>query len=120
MPPVSSSNTPTGSIQRELAANVLQQAVERIVQAVNPDKIILFGSAARGTMGANSDVDLLVIKQGVSARRSLMAEIYRHLRGVPEAFDIVVATPEEIAEYGDSPGYVFSNALREGRTVYAA
>jgi uncharacterized protein len=120
MPPVTSSTAPIGTVTRELAANVLQQAVDRIVQAVNPDRIILFGSAARGTMGANSDADLLVIKKGVTAKRSMMAEIYRQLRGVPEAFDVVVATPEEIAEFGECPGYVFSNALREGRTVYAA
>jgi hypothetical protein len=49
-----------------------------------------------------------------------MAEIYRQLRGVPEAFDIVVATPEEVAEYRDSPGYFLASALREGRTVYAS
>jgi predicted nucleotidyltransferase len=94
MLPAATSTTPIGSEKRELLANVLQQAVDRIVSAVHRDRIILFGSAARGTMGANSDVDLLVIKQGATAKRSLMAEIYRQLRGVPEAFDIVVATPE--------------------------
>src|SRR5262245_30749254 len=91
---------PLTETQRELSATVLQQAVDRIVGAAHPERIILFGSAARGTMGPNSDVDLLVIKRGVIAKRSLMAEIYRHLRGVPEAFDVVVATPEEIVEFG--------------------
>ena len=120
MPPVSTPIAASETAHRELSPAVLQQAVERIVAAVSPEKIILFGSAARGTMGANSDVDLLVIKAGANAKRPLMAEIYRHLRGVPEAFDIVVATPEEVAEYGEASGYVLSNALREGRTVYAA
>jgi uncharacterized protein len=120
MPPVATTSAESGIASRELAPNVLQLAIDRIVSAVGPERIVLFGSAARGTMSTNSDVDLLVIKKGVMAKRSMMAEIYRHLRGVPEAFDIVVATPEEVAEYGEGSGYVLSNALREGRTVYAA
>jgi uncharacterized protein len=120
MPRIATQIPSTGIVGRELSLKVLQQAVERIVAAVSPERIILFGSAARGEMGANSDVDLLVIKKGATAKRPIMAEIYRHLRGVPEAFDIVVATPEEIAEFGEAPGYVYLKALREGRTVYAA
>lgn len=104
---------------RELSPTILQEAIQRIVAAASPQRI-LFESAARGTMQAHSDVDLLVIKAGAEGKRTTTAEIYRRLRGVPEAFDMVVATPEEIAQYGESPGYVFANALKDGRIVYAA
>ena len=52
-------------------ANVIDQLVERIVEVVNPLKIILFGSAARGEMGPDSDVDVLVVMpNGVHRRRT--------------------------------------------------
>jgi predicted nucleotidyltransferase len=43
---------------------VLQEIIRRIVETAKPERVILFGSAARGEMGPNSDVDLLVIKRG--------------------------------------------------------
>ena len=43
---------------------ILADIVKQVVKAAKPDKIVLFGSAARGTMGPNSDIDLLVIKGG--------------------------------------------------------
>ena len=51
-----------------LSEATLRQIVERIVESVQPEKIILFGSAARGEMGPDSDVDLLVVKAGVHRR----------------------------------------------------
>jgi len=56
---------------------VLAGMVERIVEAAGPDKIVLFGSAARGTMGPNSDIDLLVIKAGKFNHWRVLTKIYR-------------------------------------------
>jgi predicted nucleotidyltransferase len=44
----------------------LAEIVRRVVDAAHPDSIILFGSAARGETGPDSDLDLLVVKTGVS------------------------------------------------------
>src|SRR6266481_6440154 len=52
--------TRTGRVKRKILADVIRCVVE----AAQPDKIVLFGSAARGEMGPNSDLDLLVIKGG--------------------------------------------------------
>ena len=60
---------------------VLDKIVRRIVKVAKPEKIIMFGSAARGDMGPNSDVDLLIIKSGVH-RRKLSMKIYGSLGGV--------------------------------------
>ena len=84
-----------------------------------PEKIILFGSAAREERGPNSDVDLLVIKAGVH-RLDLAGKIYRNLHGVGEAVDVVVATPEDVERYRESPALVIAPALKEGKVVYAA
>ena len=95
----------------------LSEVIRRIVEVAQPERIILFGSAVRGEMGLNSDLDLLVIKSGVH-RRHLAQRIYRNLIGVGQAVDIVVATPEDLDRYGDSIGLVYKPALREGKVVY--
>jgi predicted nucleotidyltransferase len=99
---------------------ILADVVRRIVEAAQPDRIILFGSAARGEMGPSSDLDLLVIKGGKFNRWRLTTAIYRHLRGKGAAVDVVVVTPEEVERYGASPYLVIRAALEEGQVVYGA
>lgn len=105
---------------RTLDPAVLDEIVRRIVEIAAPEQIILFGSAARGTMGPHSDVDLLVVKAGEFRRADVDLSIRRALRGVEEAFDIVVVTPEDIEHYRDAWMLVIYPALREGKVVYAA
>lgn len=105
-----------GQLSEEQQA-VLDEIVRRIVEVAAPEKIILFGSAARGQMGPHSDVDLLVIKAGAHRRR-LTQEIYRGLLGVGQAVDVVVVTPEDVERYRESIGLVIEPALREGKTIY--
>lgn len=99
---------------------VLKDIIARVVAAARPKRIILFGSAARGSMGPNSDVDLLVIKGGKYDRGKLTTAIYRQLCGADSAVDVVVVTPEEVERYLDTPCLVIYPALREGRVVYGA
>ncbi len=108
---------PELSRRRTVGVDVLAEVVRRIVEVAQPDRIILFGSAVRGEMGPNSDLDLLVVKSGVH-RRHLAQAIYRNLIGVGFPVDIVVVTPEDIERYGDSIGLVLEPALQEGRMVY--
>jgi len=107
--------TPTG-----IGEGVLSRLVARIVETVQPRRIILFGSAARGQMGAHSDVDLLVVMpDGIHRRRTAQA-IYLCLSGTGIAKDIVVVTEADVRMYGDNPSLVLFPALREGREVYRA
>lgn len=98
----------------------LAEIVRRIVEVAKPDKILLFGSATRGELGPNSDLDLLVVKRGDFHRGRLTEEIYMGLFGVGQAVDVVVVTPEDIERYGESSGLVIAPAVREGKIVYAA
>ncbi len=102
-----------------LSESLLAEIVRRVVEAVAPEKIVLFGSAARGEMGPDSDLDLLVIKSGVH-RREAARTIGRRLIGVPIPIDVIVATPEDLSRFGDSIGMIYRPALREGRTVYSS
>jgi len=100
-------------------AATIQEVVRRIVEAVAPEKIILFGSAARGEMGPDSDLDFLVVKP-CEDRRETARQIYQRLRGVGAPKDIVVVTPEDIERHRDTIGLIIRPALREGKVVYAA
>lgn len=98
---------------------ILTEIVRRVVDVANPRKVILFGSAARGAMGPNSDVDLLVVKEGVH-RRELAGRIYESLWGVDAAVGVVVAKPDDVERYADSHALVIKTALEEGCVVYEA
>jgi len=97
----------------------LREIVRRIAQVAAPEQIILFGSSARGIASPDSDIDLLVIKRGAK-RRELAGRIYQALIGVGRPVDIVVATPEDIVRYRESPSTVIAPALRDGKLIYAA
>ena len=83
------------------------------------EKIILFGSAARGELGPNSDIDLLVVKDEEDTR-GLEARIHRELRGVRVAVDAVVVSPMHVERYKDSHALIANPALRDGTVVYEA
>lgn len=99
---------------------ILEDIVRRVVAVARPDRIILFGSAARGEMGPDSDIDLLVIKSGVEHRGRLAQEIHLGLFEAPAAVDVVVVTPEDVQRFGERVGSIIRPALREGREIYAA
>ena len=97
----------------------LQEIIRRIVHVAKPVQVILFGSAARGEMGPNSDADFLVVLKGPADRLGVAQTIYKNLRGVRQAVDIVVVTTDDVERYKDSPAVVIHPALKEGRVVYA-
>ena len=100
-----------------LDQQTLDDIIRRIVEVAQPEKIILFGSAARGDMNRHSDVDLLIIKEGADVLE-LMGDIYMNLDGVGAAVDAVVVTPDDVERYKDSHAVIVKPALQEGRVVY--
>ena len=97
---------------------VLDEVLRRIIEVAQPEKVILFGSAARGDEDSHSDLDVLVITSHPVHRGHLTEEIYMNLFGVGQAVDVIVATSEDIEKYKDSPYMVFQPALNEGRVLY--
>jgi len=102
-----------------LEQKTVYDIIRRIVDVAQPEKIILFGSAAAGRMNPNSDVDLLIIKRGADALH-LMARIYRKLHGVGAAVDALVVDAGDVERFKDSHALVIKPALKEGRVVYEA
>ena len=96
------------------------EILRRIIATAAPVKVILFGSAALGTMGPDSDFDfLVVVPDGVHRRKTAQA-VYRALFGIGFAADIVVVTEGDMDRYSDDPGFIIQPAVKEGTVVYAA
>lgn len=101
-----------------VSQSTLQQATDRLVEKFHPQRIILFGSHARGTADERSDVDLLVVASFTGKRRTIVVEMDRSLRGIGFARDIVLLTPEEFNRDREIPGTIARPAAKEGKILY--
>ena len=99
----------------------IKEAVRKIVAFEQPERIILFGSAARGNTNIHSDVDFLVVTKGeVESPRKESVRIRQALRGLSMPMDILVISEGRLKELGDRPGLIYREALRSGKVVYEA
>jgi predicted nucleotidyltransferase len=90
-----------------------------IAEAIRPEKIILFGSWARGERGPHSDIDLLIIQESDLSCPQRYAQVRRLFWGMGVAMDILVYTPEEFARYQSVAGSFTHTVAREGKVLYA-
>ena len=98
----------------------IDRLVEQIVQLAHPLRVVLFGSAARGDMGPESDVDFLVVVPNGTHRRRTAQKLYREIRNAGVPFDVLVATPADLEKHKDNIGLIYRSVLREGKEVYVA
>ena len=98
--------------------DLLNALTERILGVVDACRIVLFGSGARGSMGPDSDLDVLVVAPDGTHRRRTAQDIYVALWGLRVPIDIVVVTEADVDRYRDDPGLVLRPALNEGRELY--
>lgn len=103
-------------------ADATQAAIEAMTQIIvkrwNPERIILFGSRARGQARPDSDIDLLVVVSNATNTRKTAISILGTLADFPYAKDVVVATSQQMEEYGPICGLIHHYALVEGRVLY--
>jgi uncharacterized protein len=97
---------------------LLPEETQRIRAAGDPQKIVLFGSHARGNARPNSDLDRLIIEELHLPRYRRAPRYLRALIGLFPAKDVVVSTPAEVTEWRDVPHAFVTTALREGRVLY--
>jgi len=100
--------------------DILKKIVERILAAAKPDRIILFGSAAIGSMTADSDLDLLVIESGFESQRSESSRLRRALGDVGIPVDVFAMTPERFEETKGVIGGLAYPANKYGKVIYEA
>ena len=90
----------------------------RVVRRFRPERIILFGSCARGEAGPDSDVDLLVVLPIEGSKREKQIEIRLALHDLNVPTDVIVSTPEEFAWRKDIVGTIEYPAAHDGRVLY--
>ena len=102
-----------------ISRQTIDEMVKKIAQRFNPERIILFGSYARGEATEDSDLDLLVVSQSPGPRGRRSAPIIRLLAEEYDLpVDIIVRTPEGVSLWGDVRGSFANTALTEGVTLY--
>jgi uncharacterized protein len=96
----------------------IDMVAARLAEAAGAERVILFGSYARGQAGEASDVDLMIVAESSLPRFKRSRALYSLLRPYPFSMDLVVYTPEEVERAKRSPQSFVSMVLREGKTVY--
>lgn len=98
----------------------IKELVGRIVEIVRPLRVVLFGSAGSGSDLPDSDIDLMVVMPDGTHRRNTAGRLYAEIKGLGVPFDIIVATPEDLARHRGNRGLIYDTILSEGRDVYVA
>ncbi len=107
-------------IMTEQSPQLIDDLVRRIVAAVHPLRIILFGSAAHGNLGPDSDLDVMVVMPNGTHRAKAVRYVYRQIAGFGFPVDIVVTTPDILKQHQGNIGLIYRTVLAEGREVYVA
>lgn len=100
--------------------SLVHELVRRILAAAAPDRIILFGSAASGTMTCDSDIDLLVVEAAPGNTRDRSIKIRRALGDVGYPIDLIVISTEHFEETKNIFGGIAYPANKYGRLLYEA
>ncbi|MBI5235520.1 MAG: HEPN domain-containing protein [Deltaproteobacteria bacterium] len=96
----------------------IEEIRERLVRLYDPDRIILFGSHAKGVAGEESDIDLLIVKQTTDRPIDRRARVEKILADRELPLDIVVYTPEEILRLYSIGSPFIEEVVQTGRVLY--
>ncbi len=97
---------------------LIKEAVKRIIDGFNPEKIILFGSYAYGHPSPDSDMDLLIVMDTDAKPHKRAAPIRKVLKGIGIPKDVIVKTPDEFERFKDVIGTIIYPAAHKGRLLY--
>jgi predicted nucleotidyltransferase len=104
----------------KLSDETVAEIVARVLDACQPERMILFGSAATGRMTRDSDIDILVVLNDVADARREAMRVRTALAGLPFPFDVIVMSRDRFKETRDVIGGIAWPAARYGRVIYEA
>jgi predicted nucleotidyltransferase len=104
----------------EINQALIDEIVRRILSVIQPERIILFGSAATGKMTPDSDIDIIVLKAGSPAMREDSVLISDALLGLGYAVDVIVMSKERFEETRNVIGGIAYPVDKYGRVIYEA
>lgn len=98
----------------------IDQIVDIIVSAVSPDKIILFGSYARGDHNKNSDIDILILKKGLEKEREITGNLYMEFfnKKITIPVDLIAIDYDKYNKLNNDIGYIYKTIKQEGKIIY--
>ena len=110
-------NVPTIDQRKRIPQKAIDQVVSQIVENFKPQKIILFGSYARGNPRPESDVDMLVI---MNTRLKEVQQAIQICQQIEYRFglDLIVHTPKHLAERLKMGDWFLHDVLKEGKVLY--
>ncbi|HET6401866.1 MAG TPA: nucleotidyltransferase domain-containing protein [Candidatus Kapabacteria bacterium] len=97
---------------------LIQEITRRIVEGVNPRRVILFGSRARGDFDTDSDIDIFVEMETQDQPVERRLKVRKLFRDRWWPMDILVYTPEEVRVRENSLASIVPMILSEGKTLY--
>jgi predicted nucleotidyltransferase len=101
-----------------MATGMIERAAKRIRERFNPEKIILFGSHARGEARDDSDIDLLIVADTKLPVRERFPAVSRALADFPVAFDLILKTPREYRRWRRVLNNIVYFADKYGKVLY--
>jgi predicted nucleotidyltransferase len=99
-------------------ADITAEITRRIVERFHPQRVVLFGSRARGDAREDSDYDVLIVAPSDKEIYQRVAPVYSVLAGMGIAKDLLWFTPEEVADWQNVKPHIISRAMREGKVLY--
>jgi predicted nucleotidyltransferase len=101
-----------------LTKTEIDTLIERIVARIQPEKVIIFGSYAKGTATIKSDLDIFVIKETELPMTNRADDLTPILSNSLIPVDVHIYTPEEVGEYGQEQFSFVNSILKSGKTVF--
>jgi len=101
--------------------NLIHSMTDIIVRECHPEKVVLFGSYARGTANPDSDLDFMIIKntqQTGKSREKALEALWQVFFSYDLPIDFLIYSPEEIKKWKDAPNHIVAHALNEGKVLY--
>ena len=96
----------------------IKKILEIIINSIDPEKIILFGSQAKGNAKEDSDYDICILKDSIKKRRQVTQNLYMEFFGSNLAIDLIVETPNRFEELKDNPYMVYKSINENGVLIY--
>ena len=99
---------------------IIEQIVAFIISKISPEKIILFGSYARGENTKNSDIDILIILKNLENERKITGELYKALlnENIAIPIDFIAIDYDKYNTLKNKTGYIYKTIDLEGRVLY--
>ena len=106
--------------QERIDEPLIREIVRRVLDVTQPDRIIIFGSAVRGQMTDDSDIDVLILEQSPEDVWEEQRRVSQALRGLDFPFDVIVMSSARFLETKDVIGGIAYPAHKYGQVVYEA